>query len=48
MHVYWLMLGTVMILGIAAEGVQIVRNGRRKRRAHELRLRAMAAQKNRA
>lgn len=41
---HWLLLGAVMLLLVAAEGAQIVRNGRRKRRAHVLRTRAIAAQ----
>jgi len=44
MNLHWLVLGTVTILAVAAESVQLMRNARRKRRAHELRTRAIAAQ----
>ena len=40
----WLLWGTLTIVLVAAQGVQIRRNGQRKRRAHALRGRAIDAQ----
>lgn len=48
MNLHWLLLGTLTMLIVAAEGARIIRNGRRKRRAQVLRTRTVAAQGCRA
>jgi hypothetical protein len=44
MNPHWLLSGSAMLLAVTVESVQLMRNARRKRRAHELRARAIAAQ----
>jgi hypothetical protein len=47
-NLHWLLWGTLTMLIVAAEGALIIQNGRRKRCAHILRTRAIAAQGCRA
>ena len=43
MNLPWRLLGTLTMLVVTAEGAQLIRNARRKRRAHALCTRVIAA-----
>jgi len=44
MNVHWLLVGSLTMVVVAAEGTHLMRNAHRKRRALALRARAMAVQ----
>ena len=46
MNLPWLLSGTIAMLSVTAKGAQLIRNARRKRRAHTLRTRAIAARED--
>lgn len=48
MNLPWLLLGIATLLAVVAESIQVIRTARCKRRAHELRTRAIEAQGCRA
>jgi hypothetical protein len=46
MNLPWLLLETLTMLVVTAEGAQVIRNARRKRRAHAMCTRAIAARED--